>query len=79
MKRLLIGLLNNMKNEISEILIKWDMPTRQRAIDEIIELFNKRVVDFIDTHYLEYCRTQNGINQCKSCGLCISDIKELLK
>ncbi len=28
-----------LRNQISEILVKWDMPTRQVAISEIIRLF----------------------------------------
>ncbi len=28
-------------NEISEILVKWDMPTRQAAINEIVSLFTQ--------------------------------------
>jgi len=31
----------DLKRKISEILVKWGMPTRQAAIDEIIEEFIK--------------------------------------
>ena len=30
-----------LKEEISKILIKWDMPTRQCAINEIVDVCNK--------------------------------------
>ena len=32
-----------LKQEISKILVKWDMPTRQVAIDEIVELFESEL------------------------------------
>ena len=31
---------NTLKEQISKILVKWDMPTRQVAIDEIVALLS---------------------------------------
>ena len=30
---------NTLREKISKILVKWDMPTRQVAVDDIIKLF----------------------------------------
>lgn len=38
----------SMRNEISKILIKWSMPTRQPAISEIIELFSQQKKDLLE-------------------------------
>lgn len=34
--------IEQLKSDISQILVKWDMPTRQIAINEIIQKFKDR-------------------------------------
>lgn len=33
--------MTDLKTQIAEILVKWEMPTRQSAIDEIAQLFHQ--------------------------------------
>ncbi len=51
----------------------WEQ-SRKKTREEI----KKRFIDFIDAHYLEYCRTQNGRFDCKNCGLNKNDLIDLL-
>lgn len=39
----------NLKQQISEILVKWSMPTRQVAINEILALFLEMSEEVIKT------------------------------
>lgn len=34
----------DLRNEISKILVKWDMPTRQVVINEILELLKAKYI-----------------------------------
>lgn len=49
-----------------------------KAVAEERKRNKKRFIDFIDAHYLEYCRTQNGMGECKNCGLNKEDLENLL-
>lgn len=40
--------MNNLHDEISKILIKWDMPTRQVAIGEIKNLLKNELASLIE-------------------------------
>ncbi len=37
----------------------------------------KEILDFIDKHYLSYCRQHNGLPYCKNCGLSIDGLNKL--
>ena len=64
-------------DEITET-IRSTKYVEAKLVKELLIEQKKRFIDFIDAHYLEHCRTQNGIPICKNCGLNISDLKELL-
>jgi len=38
----------------------------------------EEILDFIDKHYLAYCREQNGLPYCKNCGLDLDELKVFL-
>jgi len=42
--------------------------------EEIRQQTLKEVLDYLQTHYLDYCKEQNGLNYCKNCGLSSEDI-----
>lgn len=39
--------MTNPRQTISEILVKWDMPTRQAAINELVQLIEATVLEVI--------------------------------
>ena len=41
----------DLKRKISEILVKWNMPTKQVAIDEIIELIEEEMAATVEERY----------------------------
>lgn len=55
----------------------------QEPLDELAEQIRKetieKIIDFIDKNYLEYCRQQNGRDDCKNCGLNKEDLSTLLQ
>lgn len=52
------------RDEISKILVKWHMPTRQAAINEIMALFEEgNVVSDVSNNYLQ-------VGQTVECGSC---------
>lgn len=46
-----------LREELSKILIKWSMSTRQAAINEILSLFAKREEEIL-TDFSEFCHTR---------------------
>ena len=49
----------NLREEISKILIKWDMPTRQAAINELVQ-FVEHAVDTERKHRATVVRKEVG-------------------
>ena len=48
-------------------------------IDQSYQAGQQAVFDYIDKHYLEYCREQNGLPYCKNCGLDLEELKKELE
>ena len=75
-----------LREEISEILVKWHMPTRQIAINEIIELFNSKQKEFLEStqmemgyEYIDENTSDFGEKNAFYINLGISQCKDLLK
>ncbi len=48
--------MKTLKNEIAEILVKWNMPTRQVAINEIVSLFTKEKHEVYEKVYQDVAK-----------------------
>ena len=69
--------INNMKDKISKIFIKWGLSTKQIAINEIVELFDEQRKKFEECVPEEdkpklgsenqeiYVAYANGFNECR--------------
>lgn len=67
-----------LRAEISKILVKWSMPTREVAISEIVALFNKLEVEAVGLaeEALDMC---DSIDCCHSCMSLNDDLHEEYK
>lgn len=54
------------------------LPLVSSAVSQALKEQRDTTLKLIDKNYIQYCREQNGLDQCKNCGLNIEELEKLL-